>query len=72
MKRRQFMSLLGAATMWPYDVRAQQSFLRVGFVGIQPRTSALYAAFLKRMSELGYQDGKNFKFEYIQAATSDD
>jgi len=72
MKRRQFMSLLGAATMWPYDVRAQQSVLRVGFVGIQPRTSALYAAFLKRMSELGYQDGKNFKFEYIQAATSDD
>jgi ABC-type uncharacterized transport system substrate-binding protein len=72
MKRRQFMSLLGAATMWPYDLRAQQSVLRVGFVGIQPRTSALYAAFLKRMSELGYQDGGNFKFEYIQAATSDD
>jgi hypothetical protein len=27
--------------------------LRVGFVGVQPRESPLYAAFLERMTELG-------------------
>jgi putative tryptophan/tyrosine transport system substrate-binding protein len=41
--------------------------LRVGFVGIQPRGAPIYVAFLKRMAELGYQEGRNFTFEYIQA-----
>src|SRR5947207_10601341 len=40
--------------------------LRVGFVGMQPRESPLYANFLKRMAELGYQEGRNFTFDYIQ------
>ncbi len=40
--------------------------LRVGFVGMQPRESALYASFLKRMAELGYQEDRNFAFDYIQ------
>lgn len=71
MRRRSFISLLGgavASSVWPRAARAQQTkMLRVGFVGIQPRESALYAAFLKRMVELGYQEGRNFAFEYIQA-----
>src|SRR5438445_7505416 len=40
--------------------------MRVGFVGMQPREFPLYAAFLKRMAELGYQEGRNFTFDYIQ------
>jgi putative ABC transport system substrate-binding protein len=40
--------------------------LRVGFVGMQPRASPLYSNFLKRMAELGYQEGRNFTFDYIQ------
>src|SRR5258708_37927064 len=69
MRRRDFISLLGcAATAWPLAARAQQQpkMLRVGFVGVQPRESPLYANFLKRMAELGYQEGRNFTFEYIQ------
>src|SRR5260370_34977347 len=69
MRRRDFISLLGcAATAWPLAARAQQQpkMLRVGFVGVQPRESPLYANFLKRMAELGYQEGRNFAFEYIQ------
>ena len=72
MRRREFMSLLGAAAAWPFAARAQQhKMLRVGFVGIQPRESWLYAAFLERMTELGYQEGRNFTFEYIQTPNID-
>src|SRR5260221_12264846 len=69
MRRRDFISLLGcAAAAWPLAARAQQrpKMLRVGFVGMQPRESPLYANFLKRMAELGYQEGRNFTFDYIQ------
>src|SRR2546427_455452 len=69
LKRRDFIALLGgAAVTWPLAVRAQQQpkMLRVGFVGMQPRESPLYANFLKRMAELGYQEGRNFTFDYIQ------
>jgi putative tryptophan/tyrosine transport system substrate-binding protein len=69
MKRRAFITLLGsAAAAWPLAARAQQQpkMLRVGFVGMQPRESPLYTNFLKRMAELGYQEGRNFTFDYIQ------
>jgi putative tryptophan/tyrosine transport system substrate-binding protein len=68
VKRREFITLLGGAAMWPLAVRAQlqPKMLRVGFVGMQPRESPLYSAFLKRMAELGYQEGRNFTFDYIQ------
>jgi putative ABC transport system substrate-binding protein len=45
--------------------------LRVGFVGMQPRESALYSNFLKRMAELGYQEGRNLTFDYIQTPNVD-
>src|SRR5258706_3737458 len=66
--RRYFVSCLGgAAAAWPLAVRAQQhKMLRVGFVGMQPRQAPHYANFLKRMAEFGYQEGRNFTFDYIQ------
>jgi ABC-type uncharacterized transport system substrate-binding protein len=69
MRRREFIFALGGAALgWPIAARAQQpKMLRVGFVGMQPREFPVYAAFLMRMSELGYQEGRNFAFEYIQA-----
>ncbi|SRR6266446_949140 len=69
IRRREFITLLGgAAAAWPHHAHAQQQpkMLRVGYVGIQPRDAPLYASFRKRMSELGYQEGRNFSFEYIQ------
>jgi hypothetical protein len=69
LKRRQVITLLGGvATAWPLVVHAQlqPKMLRVGFVGMQPREFPLYTTFLKRMAELGYQEGRNFAFEYIQ------
>src|SRR5258707_129008 len=69
MRRREFISLVGGpAAVWPLAARAQlqPKMLRVGFVGMQPRESPLYTNFLKRMAELGYQEGRNFTFDYIQ------
>jgi putative tryptophan/tyrosine transport system substrate-binding protein len=67
--RRDFITLLGgAAAAWPLAARAQQQpkMLRVGFVGMQPQDAPHYANFLTRMAELGYQEGRNFTFDYIQ------
>ena len=68
MRRRDFITLLGGAAAWPLAAHAQQQpkMLRVGFVGIQPREAPVYTNFLKRMAELGYQEGRNFTFDYIQ------
>src|SRR6478735_121195 len=68
MRRRKFIALLGgAAAAWPLAAHAQQhKMLRVGFVGMQPREAPHYRNFLRRMAELGYQEGRNFTFDYIQ------
>ena len=69
LRRREFITLLGgAAVTVPFAVRAQRSkMLRVGYSGMLPREAPHYAAFEKRMAELGYHQGRNFTFEYIQA-----
>jgi len=77
VRRRDFIALLGGAAALPLAARAQHSvtaqaqqqpkMLRVGFVGMQPRESPLYTNFLKRMAQFGYQEGRNFTFDYIQA-----
>jgi ABC-type uncharacterized transport system substrate-binding protein len=65
--RREFITLLGGAALWPLAARAQPKMLRVGYSGMLPREPPHYAAFEKRMAEIGYQQGRNFAFEYIQA-----
>src|SRR5207247_10742662 len=72
IRRRAFITLLGgAAVSWSLAAaRAQQSkILRVSYSGMLPREAPHYAAFEKRMTELGYQQGRNFAFEYIQASS---
>jgi len=67
IKRREFITLVGGAAVLPLVARAQQrKMLRVGFVGMQPRAASHYANFLKRMAEFGYEEGRNFTFDYIQ------
>jgi putative tryptophan/tyrosine transport system substrate-binding protein len=69
LQRREFITLLGgAAAAWPVAAAAQQpKMLRVGYSGILPRGASHYDAFERRMAELGYQQGRNFTFEYMQA-----
>src|ERR1700758_4387599 len=65
--RREFITLCGGAAVWPLAARAQQhKMLRVGFVGMQPREAPHYTNFLRRVGELGHQEGRNFTFDYIQ------
>jgi putative tryptophan/tyrosine transport system substrate-binding protein len=68
LRRREFITLLGGAIVArPLAAGAQQhKMLRVGFVGMQPREAPHYTNFLRRMGELGYQEGRNFTFDYIQ------
>src|SRR5262249_58310976 len=70
--RRELLAALGGAAAWPLAAWAHQhKMLRVGFVGMQPRESPLYSNFLKRIAELGYQEGRNLTFDYIQTPNVD-
>src|SRR5436190_7301762 len=72
LRRREFITLVGGATILPLVARAQQrKMLRVGFVGMQPREAPHYKNFLRRMAELGFQEDHNFTFDYIQTPNVD-
>ena len=76
MKRREFITLIGgAAAAWPLAARAQQpakKILRVGTVSALQQSSPQWAAFMRRMAELGYEEGKNFVFDFGPAANEEE
>ena len=67
MKRRSFITLLGGATAWPVVARAQQRAVPViGFLGANtPSTQSQWtAAFVQRLRELGWIEGRTVAIEY--------
>jgi len=46
--------------------------LRVGTVSALQQSSPQWAAFMRRMAELGYEEGKNFVFDFVPAANEEE
>src|SRR5262245_61997478 len=64
--RRELLAALGGAAAWPLAARAQQSKLpTVGFLGANPSNESYrVAAFVQRLRELAWIDGRNLAIEY--------
>src|SRR6516225_1502865 len=65
MRRREFITLVGGAAVWPLAVRAQQT-KRMRRIGVlmplpanDPEGQARVAAFLQGLQELGWSVGSN-------------
>ncbi len=79
MKRREFVTLLGAAAAgWPLAAHAQQSGQRrrigvlLGGAADDPQIVAGLAAFKTALGELGWIDGRNIHIDYRFAAADVD
>src|SRR5262249_14496941 len=69
IKRREFITLLGAAVAWPIAARAQQLARRIGMLEtIPPQANAAnFDALRKGLRELGYEEGRSLIIEYRSA-----
>jgi putative ABC transport system substrate-binding protein len=69
MRRREFIALFGAASVWPLTARAQQSVPVIGVLGSSTAGDyePMLAAFRSGLSETGFLEGKNVRFEYAWA-----
>ena len=69
-KRREFITLLGAAVAWPLAARAQQPerMRRIGVLSPlaadDPQERARDAAFAQGLQQLGWIVGQNVRIEY--------
>ena len=78
MKRREFITLGGAAAAWPVAARAQQAE-RIRRVGVlmnltadDPEVPGRVAAFAQGLGELGWTIGRNVRIDYRWGANDPD
>jgi hypothetical protein len=68
LERRKFITLLGGAAAWPLAAHAQQSgkLPTIGYLGQSTLAveSQRVAAFVQRLRELGWTEGRNVAIEY--------
>jgi putative tryptophan/tyrosine transport system substrate-binding protein len=71
MRRRDFIAgIAGSAAIWPVTALAQSTkILRVGTAVPLPRTAPFWVAFEQKLAALGYQEGKNLTFDYVQTSS---
>jgi putative ABC transport system substrate-binding protein len=70
MRRRDFITLVGGATMWPLAARAQQPAMpTIGYLGSE--TPDLFAtrltAFRQGLGAMGFDEGRNVAIEFVWA-----
>src|SRR5215469_7705336 len=74
LKRREFITLLGGAAAWPLAARAQQpaKVPTIGFLGVATQLSWTQwtAAFVQRLRELGWVEGRTVRIDYRWAEGS--
>ena len=77
MRRRQFISLLGGAAVWPVAARAQQvdRMRRIGFIQVvaenNPEAQARITAFQQGLAALDWVEGRNIRIVYRFAAAGE-
>jgi putative ABC transport system substrate-binding protein len=67
MRRREFITLVGSAAAWPFVARAQPAKLpTIGFLGAGTAATWITwtAAFVQRLSELGWVENRTVRIEY--------
>jgi putative ABC transport system substrate-binding protein len=67
MRRREFITLLGGAAMWPLAARAQRSAMTtIGYLSTRSPGEAKYVtdAFTQGLKETGYVEGHNLAIEF--------
>ncbi len=68
MRRREFITLVsGAVVLWPLPLRAQPAKLpTIGYLGASTQANWTHwtAAFVQRLRELGWVEGRNVAIEY--------
>ena len=69
MGRREFVALVGGAAAWPVAARAQQAKMpTIGFLGAGSGSDSVWkdwtAAFVQRLRELGWVEGRTVVIEY--------
>jgi putative ABC transport system substrate-binding protein len=64
IRRREFIGMFGGAAAWPLAVRAQQTgkIITIGILAIEALPPI--DTFRQALSDLGYVEGKNVRFEY--------
>jgi putative ABC transport system substrate-binding protein len=76
VKRREFITLLGGAAVWPLAARAQQTrkVPRIGILDFFPSAASADSVepFQQGLRELGYVDGGNIQVEYHSAEQRSD
>src|SRR5262245_29862124 len=78
MRRREFISSLGAAAAWPLAARAQQSdhVRRIGVLmasaADDPEHQNRFVVFQQALQQLGWSDGRNVRIDTRWATTNRD
>jgi len=74
MRRREFITLIGGAVVWPLAARAQQPDrtrligVLIGFAESDPSAQSWLAAFRAALAKLGWTEGSNLRIELRWAA----
>jgi putative tryptophan/tyrosine transport system substrate-binding protein len=63
MKRRDFITALGAAAAWPLTAKGQTSARSVHVVLLSPVDPSEFVGFRKHLQDLGYFEGRNIRLD---------